>query len=140
MKVVCMLGDAVSCTISAPRPTATPGPTPEPTAEPTAEPTMAPVPTPGNFGIIIPDDVTKIEDEAFMGVDAEQIVIPDGCVKIGSRAFADCRNLKVIVIPETTVSIAFDALEGCPDVVIYGVVGSRAEVYARVVGIPFIAQ
>ena len=54
----------------------------------------------------------EIEDEAFMGLAVEGIIIPDGCTTIGSKAFADCPNLIYIKIPASVTSIADDAFEG----------------------------
>ena len=61
----------------------------------------------------LPADLTKIEAEAFAGVDASRIEIPDGCTSIGSRAFADCADLRYISIPDSVTEIAEDAFQNC---------------------------
>jgi len=90
--------------------------------------------------ILLPADLTAIEAEAFVNVDAEKIVIPDGCVSIGSRAFADCGRLCLIEIPGTVTEIAADAFENCSGLTISAPSGSPAEAFALAAGIPFIAK
>ena len=52
--------------------------------------------------IIIPDGVTSIGDEAFLGCSSlKSIVIPDSVTSIGERAFKSCESLESIVIPGT---------------------------------------
>ena len=50
---------------------------------------------------------------------------------IESRAFYGCGNLIKVNLPETVWSIAEDAFEGCPNVVIYCNAGSDAHLYAQ---------
>ena len=65
-----------------------------------------------------PESLLVIEDEAFAGGTFEAAIIPDGCISIGSRAFADCPNLVFVHIPKTVKAIAGDAFDGCGDVII----------------------
>jgi len=61
----------------------------------------------------LPEDVTQIQTEAFVGVGAEVIVLPEGCTKIGSRAFADSAALRYLIVPSiSAIDIAEDAFEG----------------------------
>ena len=60
----------------------------------------------------LPAAITTIEAEAFEGSIAEAFEIPAGCTSIGSRAFANCPNLKVLIIRSSSINIADDALEG----------------------------
>ena len=63
---------------------------------------------------IIPQGVTKIEDEAFRGCEnLTGIVIPDSVTEIGSWAFHGCENLTSIVIPDSVTTIASGAFRGC---------------------------
>ena len=50
--------------------------------------------------LVIPSSVTEIEEEAFLGTNAECVVIPDGCTKIGARAFGDCSGLTYVYMPD----------------------------------------
>lgn len=60
----------------------------------------------------LPADLTVIEDGAFIGADAEMVIIPAGCTSIGSRAFADMPNLRYVQLP-AGATVATDAFEGC---------------------------
>ena len=65
----------------------------------------------------LPRNLTRIDSEAFMGVSAQKIVIPDRCTYIGSRAFANCPNLVEISVPHG-ISIPSDACSGCGNVTV----------------------
>ena len=60
----------------------------------------------------LPAALKAIEAEAFEGSTAEAFEIPEGCTSIGSRAFANCPNLKVLIIRSSSITIADDALAG----------------------------
>ena len=63
--------------------------------------------------LTLPTMLKKIDKEAFAGVTAEVIVVPEGVTEIGSRAFADCPNLRrVIFLGGLPDNIAGDYLEG----------------------------
>ncbi len=62
--------------------------------------------------LVLPSKLTAIREEAFAGIDSEIIVVPDGCLRIEARAFADCSNLKYIWIPGSVTNIAEDAFDG----------------------------
>ena len=64
----------------------------------------------------LPAMLEEIDEEAFMGMAAEGIIIPDGCTTIGPRAFATCPNLIYVKIPASVTSIADDAFEGSDQV------------------------
>ena len=51
-----------------------------------------------------------------MGLACEAIIIPDGCISIGAKAFANCKKLVYLQIPASVKSIAEDAIEGCDSV------------------------
>ena len=74
----------------------------------------------------LPESMQTIEDEAFEGIAANYVVLPNTVTSIGSRAFADCTNLKAIVIPESVTSIADDAFNGCGELMIITTPGSTA--------------
>ena len=62
----------------------------------------------------IPEDVTKIEGEAFGGcTNLTSVTIPDGVVKIEDRAFRDCKGLTSVTIPEGIIKIGNGVFEGC---------------------------
>lgn len=86
--------------------------------------------------MMLPQELREIEEEAFCGVEAERIVLPEGAQKIGARAFA-ASALEVIEIPKSVLEIAEDAFEGCVQLQIHGESGSYAEQYAEQQGIAF---
>ena len=65
----------------------------------------------------LPAFLKTIETEAFEGVSAEAIIIPDECTTIEPKAFMNCKNLLYVRIP-AGVEIPADAFAGCPNVVI----------------------
>ena len=86
--------------------------------------------------LTLPRALKQIGDEAFAGVPAEIIVVPDGATSIGSQAFANCENLGIVEIPATVTSIAPDAFSGCTNFMIVCPDGSAAESFAEAQGIP----
>ena len=71
----------------------------------------------------LPDSLTAIGDEAFEGLACEAVIIPDGCLSVGSHAFRNCVNLKYVRIP-CNADIVSDAFEGCR-VILFERVGSN---------------
>lgn len=69
--------------------------------------------------LVLPTKLKIIEPESFMNTAAEQINIPENVTKIGSKAFSDCNVLKLIVIPDSIVSIAEDAFDSNLMTIIY---------------------
>ena len=85
----------------------------------------------------LPASTFYVDDEAVVGNSTIQAgVAPDGLQVIGTRAFADCANLKCITLPDSVSYIAEDAFENTPDVVIFASVGSYAWQWAEKQGIP----
>ena len=67
-----------------------------------------------NSHVDIPDGVTSIGDEAFLGRDSlTSITIPDGVTSIGDRAFLGCVSLTSITIPDGVTSIGDGAFYWC---------------------------
>ena len=59
----------------------------------------------------LPTGLTIIEEGAFEGLACEAVIVPDGCISIESKAFANCRNLVYISLPANT-AVAQDAFTG----------------------------
>ncbi len=84
----------------------------------------------------LPTALKSVQRETFLNLPAECFVLPDGCLVIGERAFADCKELKLVEIPSSVVAIAENAFEGCGEgVVIVTPKGSAAERFALAHGI-----
>lgn len=60
----------------------------------------------------LPSGLETIGSEAFVGISAAEVIIPDGVICISSRAFAVCCSLEYVFIPDSVTDIAEDAFEG----------------------------
>ncbi len=89
---------------------------------------------------VLPAALTTIAEEAFMNTSFYYVILPETTTAIGSKAFANCNNLKYIYIPEKTTSIADDAFQNVTGLTVYGKSGSYAEFYAGRKGYGFEAQ
>ncbi len=63
--------------------------------------------------VVIPDGVTCIEEQAFMGSDIESIDIANSVTTIGCQAFANCGNLKEITLPTSLTAVYAEAFLHC---------------------------
>lgn len=88
----------------------------------------------------LPAATKEIEAEAFAGSAVECAAIPDGCERIGNKAFAQCAALEMAEIPASVTSIADDAFAGSERLVIVTAEGSYAQTYATNHGIPCVAE
>lgn len=89
---------------------------------------------------VLPAELTTISEEAFMNTSFYYVIVPEMTTTIGSKAFANCSNLKYIYIPERTNQIADDAFLNVTGLTIYGKTGSYAETYAGRKGYAFQPQ
>ncbi len=92
-----------------------------------------------DIGLFLPASLTEIEAEAFAGGSFEYVRVPVGVTMIGSRAFADCPNLKYIEIKGPSTEIAPDAFDGSDGITIYAPFNSSAAAYAQEHGFEWIA-
>ena len=69
----------------------------------------------GGGVVVIPDGVIAIGDKAFVGVfkEPESVKIPDSVTSIGYRAFESCISLTSIEIPDSVTSIGKEAFMLC---------------------------
>lgn len=75
--------------------------------------------------------VTSIAAGAFEDVDnLEKVVLPECNINVGSRAFANCGNLKTVIVPDMDTSFEEDVFDG-DEIVLKGYKGSEAEKYAK---------
>jgi hypothetical protein len=64
-------------------------------------------------GIIIPNSITSIEDDAFRGTSLTSVTIPNSVNSIGWQAFRGCTSLTSVTIPNSVTSIEDGAFQGC---------------------------
>ena len=88
----------------------------------------------------LPEMITAIEEEAFMGCSFTHIYIGESVKTIGARAFKDCTALVMISIPDTVTEIAQDAFDGCGSLTILCSENSAAHQLALAKGISFRLQ
>ncbi len=63
---------------------------------------------------IIPDGVTSIADNAFLGCgELTEVEIPDSVMSIGENAFSSCKRLREIVVSRGVKCIKKQAFENC---------------------------
>lgn len=55
-------------------------------------------------------------------------------------AFADCRKLKTLYIPETVTEIGAEAFINCDSLTVHGKKNSYAYYYCKMNGIPFVSE
>ena len=87
--------------------------------------------------LTLPGALKQIGEEAFAGVSAEIVVIPDGATSIGKNAFANCQNLGIAVIPDTVTTIDPTAFSGCENFLIECSEDSEAAKFAKDNGITY---
>lgn len=88
----------------------------------------------------LPASLSMINEQAFMGVSMQQIVIPADVEYIGSKAFAECENLQIVEILNPSIEIESDAFADSPDIAIYAPPSGSVEEFAQTNSIPFIAM
>ena len=92
----------------------------------------AAIPKVTGFTWTLPASLTAIETEAFMQTPAVIVELPEGCERIGSRAFAESESLAVVLIPGTVTEIDASAFDGCTEnLVILTDEGSAAQALAE---------
>ena len=70
-----------------------------------------------DWSVPIPDSVTNIESYAFFCCDIASITIPDGVMRIGEHAFANCSGLTSMTIPDSVTSVEGWAFANCSGLV-----------------------
>lgn len=82
--------------------------------------------------LTLPSITKTVRSHSFTGASFEAVTIPAGCRDIGAYAFADCRNLVCLFLPDTVRDIDETAFTGCDALVcVIAPKGSYAEKWAR---------
>ena len=69
------------------------------------------------MGVIIPDSMAVIDEEAFMNCWVlTDVVLPDTIQILYDNCFAGCTALKEITLPESVTSIATTAFADCKNI------------------------
>lgn len=75
----------------------------------------------GSNRIVIPASVTEIADETFMGCTGVTEVHFEGSsvTTIGEYAFANCTDLKRVILPNSVTNLASTAFQNCPNLTVF---------------------
>ncbi len=97
-----------------------------------------------DYSVVIPDGMRTIADNAFRNTSVSSVVIPDTLYYIGKDAFADCRNLNYLSVPESVISIGLNAFGYVNNVIVsdfvtYCYSGSEPENWAKKNGLKTIS-
>ncbi len=77
------------------------------------------IPALGSMNVLkLPAAMKKIESEAFANIACEAIILPEQCTSVGSKAFANCRGLRYVLVTSPDTAIAADAFDGCGLVIV----------------------
>lgn len=98
---------------------------------------LASIPPPGSaaaaandvwpqVSFVLPASLITIEEEAFLGISAENVVFQDGLRHIREKAFTQVESLRNVFIPATVQLIADSAFQPNSRVIIHGEVHSAA--------------
>lgn len=88
--------------------------------------------------LTLPDDLTEVGAEAFLGTAEEAVLVPAGVTSIGSRAFGNSRSLRAVIFAGANATIASDALSGSFNAVIVAPAGGTVEAWANANGVTFV--
>lgn len=73
----------------------------------------------------LPAGIKTAEEEAFEGIGASTVIIPEGTESIQSKAFADNSALSDVFLPSNKVVIAEDAFDARPAITFHAIMGSE---------------
>ena len=87
---------------------------------------------------IAPAMLKGIGPEAFAGIGAESILLPESVKEVAADAFGDCEKLTAFIVCGAETEIDNEALMGSTNVTVYAPAGSLAQTFAEDNGISFI--
>ena len=94
----------------------------------------------GGLETVLPEAVTAIAEESFAGTSVVEVVCGENVQSIGSRAFADCPDLRLVHLPDNLSSIAQNAFEGSESVSLICAAESVGLQFAQESGLPYVIQ
>lgn len=74
--------------------------------------------------IINGQHIYGIGPQAFVGLDITTLIISNGIIMIQDYAFADCKNLKNVMLPKTLIQIFAHAFDGCDSLEKLSIIGN----------------
>lgn len=88
----------------------------------------------------LPAALLQIDAEAFRYSIMDAVIVPEKAESIGSKAFADCDDLRIIYMPDSVVQIAEDAFDGSDNVCFVCESENAAATYAKKYSIPYVVE
>lgn len=88
----------------------------------------------------LPAALLQIDAEAFRYSIMDAVIVPEKAESIGSKAFADCDDLRIIYMPDSIVQIAEDAFDGSDNVCFVCESENAAATYAKKHSIPYVVE
>ena len=88
----------------------------------------------------LPALLTEVEEDAFVGIAAHGVTVPDSVTTIGAHAFENCAGLVEVRMPDSVTSIGDKAFDGCPDLWFLCESDNFAADYARRNGIRYLIE
>ena len=76
--------------------------------------------------VVLPPTVTTIGSEAFAGASISKIDFPEGLLRIGAQAFANCGALTEVSLPSSLEFIGENAFKGCGELKTVKLLGPTA--------------
>lgn len=81
--------------------------------------------------VVIPDNVTRIGQDAFKGSNVTELIIPDSVAEIAGYAFSGCESLEKITLPDSTEKLPEGCFYGCTSIKEFDFPESLAEIGER---------
>ncbi len=89
--------------------------------------------------IALPTKLVLLEPDSFSATDIGEVIVPEGIAGIGSRAFSQCSNLRLVHLPDTLTTIGEDLLLHSEQAVILCRKESTALAYCEAHNLQYIA-
>ena len=91
--------------------------------------------------LVLPSVTKTVRSHSFTGASFEAVTVPSGCREIAEYAFADCRDLVCLFLPESVKAIDETAFTCCDALVcVIAPQGSYAEKWAKQRGIQVFSE
>lgn len=87
---------------------------------------------------IVPGMLAEIGPQAFAGIGAESVMLPESVQALGPEAFGGCEKLTAFIVCGKDTELDADTLKGCAGVTVYAPADSRARAFAEENGLDFI--
>ena len=95
------------------------------------------IPAYGTAAFTLPTGIKTAKENAFAGIGADVVYVPDGCAKLKDYAFSACPNLRKIRFPKDC-EIEDAVFYGCAELIaIYAPGGGTTRQWAKDNGVPF---